>query len=576
MARLFDEHVIREVKSLNGGWRFCTDPADIGAANGWEKTLPTSQTVAIPSLWNNEIGLLGYEGAAWYQKQFYTNGGTLRFVFESVMTLADVWLDGKKLGSHYGGFTKFDFIVCDVAAGEHTLTVRADNRFDEHSIPQRRVDWYNYGGVARDVSVETLGGICILSNHVEYTLSDDLASAEVRAVLELYNADNAEKTAPLSVKVGDTEILSQSVTLAARETRRVTGEWRKLENLSLWEMESPVLYSIVATTDTDDLCDRMGFRKIEVKDQKILLNGKQVELRGVNRHEDHPCFGFAFPPQLMKRDLDIMFDLGCNTVRGSHYPNSQAFVDLLDERGMLFWSEIPIWGCGFSEEALGDPIVVSRGLEMHREMVKDYYNHPCIIIWGMHNEIKSETQNAYEMTKCYAEYLRAEGGNRLLTHASNHPMEDICFEFSDIISLNMYYGWYDQQKVGGAPDWEGFLENFRARRAELGMSYKPVIFSEFGAGALYGYHNAFDSVLWSEEYQEQVLAHCLNLFHRDPMVGGFYVWQFCNIRTSPMMGRDRARGFNNKGILDEYRNPKTSYFKVRDLYRQFAKEDEEK
>ena len=195
----------------------------------------------------------------------------------------------------------------------------------------------------------------------------------------------------------------------------------------------------------------------------------------------------------------------------------------------------------------------------------------------MHNEIKSETQNAYEMTKCYAEYLRAEGGNRLLTHASNHPMEDICFEFSDIISLNMYYGWYDQQKSGLAPDWEGFLENFRARREELGMSDKPVIMSEFGAGALYGYRNAFDSVFWTEEYQRDILSHCLTLFHNDPMIEGIYIWQFCNIRTSAGIAwRDRARCFNNKGILDEYRNPKTAYYKVRELYHRFEKEERSK
>ena len=331
---------------------------------------------------------------------------------------------------------------------------------------------------------------------------------------------------------------------------------------------------MTAKTDSDDLMDRIGFRKIEVKDQKILLNGKTMELRGVNRHEEHPEFGFAFPRNLMKRDIDILFDLGCNTVRGSHYPNSKYFVDLLDERGLLFWSEIPIWGVGFSEEALGDPVVVARGLAMHREMVRDYYNHPSIIIWGMHNEIKSETQNAYEMTKCFAEFLRAEGGNRLLTHASNHPMNDICFEFSDIISLNMYYGWYDQLAVGGAPDWEGFLKNFRARREALGMRNKPVIMSEFGAGALYNFHNAFDHIRWSEEYQTDVLAHCLKLFHNDPMIAGFYIWQFCNVRTSLEAGRDRARTFNNKGILDEYRNPKHSYFEVKKLYERFAKENE--
>lgn len=573
MKRSFDEHKQRETADLGGAWRFLTDPQDIGAREGWMHALPSGNTVSVPTLWNNEIGLLQYEGAAWYERKFYTAGGTLRFVFESVMTAADIWLDGEKIGSHYGGFTAFDFIVHDVAEGEHTLTVRADSRFDAQSIPQKRVDWYNYGGIARDVWVERLDGVCVLNHHFTYSLSDDLATATVHSEIELYNADEKERNTPLTVSVGEDILYCGEAKVAGHARISVTTPDVEMKNISLWSCEVPTLYTVEAKTDTDDLIDRVGFRKIEAQSGKILLNGKRVELRGVNRHEDHPCFGFAFPKNLMKRDIDIMFDLGCNTVRGSHYPNSKYFVDLLDERGMLFWSEIPIWGGGFSEEALGDPVVVERGLQMHREMVRDYFNHPCIIIWGMHNEIMSETQNAYEMTKCYHAFLREAGGNRLITHASNHPMNDICFEFSDIISLNMYYGWYNQMPVGGAPDWEGFLDNFRARRTELGMSEKPVIFSEFGAGALYGFHDHFDRIRWSEEHQSDILEHCIKLFHDDPMVEGFYVWQFCNMRTSLEAGRDRARTFNNKGILDEYRNPKLSYFTVKKLYEQFAKEN---
>ena len=573
MTRLFDEHRVRTVHELNGAWRFAIDSEDCGEREGWMRGLPKGDTVSVPMLWNNEIGLLQYQGVAWYEKRFYTEGGTLRFVFESVMTAADVWLDGKHLGSHYGGFTAFDFLASEVKEGEHLLTVRVDSRFDEHSIPQKRVDWYNFGGIARDVSVETLKGICILSNHLHYTLSEDLTAAIVSAAPELFNADAVQRSTTLTVSVGDRVIFEEAITLAAGERRTLQTPEAVLENISLWSCEEPTLYPLVAKTDTDDLCDRVGFRKIEVREGRILLNGKRVELRGVNRHEEYPGFGFAFPKNLMKRDLDIVFDLGCNTLRGSHYPNSKAFVDLLDERGMLFWSEIPIWGVGFSEEALGDPIVVERGLAMHREMVRDYFNHPCIILWGMHNEITSKTENAYAMTKRYHDFLRANGGNRLITHASNHPMNDICFEFSDVLSLNMYYGWYDFEKIGLAKDWEGFLENFRARRAELGMAHKPVIMSEFGCAALYGYHDAFNHIRWSEESQADLLSHCLTLFHDDPMVEGYYVWQFCNTRTSLEQGIDRVRTFNNKGILDEYRNPKLAYHTVKNLYLKFKSEE---
>ena len=228
MRRTFDEHFLRQVTLLDGAWRFLMDPEDRGEREGWYRALPAGDTVSVPTLWNNEIGLLQYEGAAWYEKRFYTKGGTLRFVFEAVQTAADVWLDGERLGSHYGGFTAFDFIVRDVAAGEHTLTVRADSRFDAHSIPQKRVDWYNYGGIARDVWVERLEGICVLSNHLCYTLADDLTTATVSAQTVLYNAGE-QSASPLTVTVGDTVVYMGTVSLGAGEYTTLKTPDHKME-----------------------------------------------------------------------------------------------------------------------------------------------------------------------------------------------------------------------------------------------------------------------------------------------------------------------------------------------------------
>ena len=189
MNRLFDEHIVRSVKDLCGAGRFLADPEDIGERDSWNVALPYGETMSVPSCWNNESGLLDYEGAAWYEKKFYTDGGCLRLCFDAVMTEATVWFDGVLLGSHYGGFSQFDFIVSDVEQGYHTLTVRADNRFDDHSIPQKKVDWFHYGGITRAVRVEILEGISVLSYRLEYELSKNLVDLEGRFVLECYNAD---------------------------------------------------------------------------------------------------------------------------------------------------------------------------------------------------------------------------------------------------------------------------------------------------------------------------------------------------------------------------------------------------
>ena len=568
MKRLFCEHNVRISNELSGAWKFLIDREDVGEKEGWQNGLPFGETVIVPSVWNNELRLLNYDGAAWYEKRFRTNGGTLRFEFESVMTLADIWLDGEKVFNHYGAFTQFDFILNNIEAGEHTLIVRADNRQDEKSIPQKRVDWFNYGGIARDVFFDELKGVCVLQNHVKYTLNEDLTAATLYSDLVLYNADGNTVSSNVKVTVGDNEIYSGEVSLSAYETMTFKTPETTIP-VELWSVENPNLYTVTASTDTDDLIDRVGFRLIETKDCKVYLNKKAIEFRGVNRHEEHPEWGFAFPAKLMKRDIDIILDLGCNTIRGSHYPQSQIFIDMLDEHGILFWSEIPIWGCGFSETVLNDPDVVERGMTMHKEMVKYYYNHPCIVIWGMHNEVWTPHKCVYGMTKMYHDFLRAEGGNRLITHATLCPNEDPCFEFDDIICINQYHGWY----YGGFDTWNKVVDELRERRVKLGMADKPVIYSEFGCGALAGYHVPFDSVRWSEEYQRDLLKYTLELFHKDPMIVGFYIWQFTNIRTSTTMDLNRVRCFNNKGILDEYRNPKIAYYTVRDLYNKFRDEE---
>lgn len=560
-TRLFDEHRIRRTSCLDGAWSFKTDKENLGVSEAWFNGLRDSETVTVPSVWNTQLGLLEYEGAAWYERSFYTDGGTLRFCFGGVMTEAKVWLDGVFLGEHYGGFCQFELIARGVSRGEHRLTLRVDNSFDEQSIPQTVVDWYHYGGITRTVTVETLSGISILSNRLEYTLSDDMTACAARFAIELYNADDKELSDTVFASVAGVEIC-EKIALKPKECNVIFTKEFKIENFELWSMENPKLYFVEIKTSTDDLYDRCGFRLVSVEDGKIKLNGKAITLLGVNRHEDHPDFGFAFPQNLMRRDIDIALDLGCNTIRGSHYPNDPYFVDMLDEMGVLFWSEIPIWGGGFSEAAIADPVVIKRGADMHREMVKHYYNHPSIIIWGMHNEILTETEAGKNMSREYYALLKEIGGNRIITYATNKALKDISYEYCDVVSINQYNGWYGED----VDSWAKFVSDVHARLDSLGFSEKPIIMSEFGGAAVYG-HRSFETFKWSEEYQANLLSHCLNLFLSDEKIVGTYIWQFFDTRTSEQAGLTRARSYNNKGLLNEYRNPKASYFAVRDIYR---------
>lgn len=572
MRRLFEEHLVRKCICLDGTWRFLTDPENRGETEHWYRALPAGENVIVPSVWNTKMGYLTYEGAAWYEKKFYTAGGTLRFIFEAVLTQADIWLDGVKLGAHYGGFCQFELIATDVAPGMHVLTVRADNSFDEHSVPMAKVDWFHYGGIPRSVSVEELNGVCVLSNLFDYVLAPNRKTATGHFTAELYNACKEAVTMPVSFIFDGKTVFVDEVTLSPYETRKCVTPDFSIDDVRLWSVEDPQLYEIAVLTDTDDLFDRTGLRTIEVEGVKILLNGKPFEIRGINRHEENTDFGFAFPPALMQRDIDIIKGMYANSVRGAHYPNSRIFIDMLDEQGLTFWCEIPVWGCGYKPEDCGDALVRERMKQMHKEMVHYYYNHPSIIIWGMHNELPTFCEEVRTLTEYLYPYLKENGGNRLVSFASDKIDRDICFDLCDMICINRYDGWY----YGDRYNWQNHsLAMIRKRIEELGLPERPILISEFGAAAIYGHHT-FDDLKWTEEYQADMLKHALQTFHDDPQVAGGYIWQFCDIRTCSKMSNDRARHYNNKGILNEYRRPKQAYFAVKETYKAFAEEERTK
>ncbi|MBR2043329.1 MAG: hypothetical protein IJ946_03215 [Clostridia bacterium] len=566
MKRIFDEHIIRKTTYLDGGWKFTVDSEKVGENKGFYNGLESYETIIVPSVWNNKLSLFNYQGVCWYQRDFFFEG-TARLVFEGVMTECKVWLDGEYLGYHYGGFCQFEFIVPDLKAGLHKLVLRVDNSFDECSIPQKEVDWFRFGGITRSVSVERLQGVAVTYGKIDYFLNEDRTEADIIFTAELYGADSKKETT-LSITLDGETVFSKKVALRKNSKETVVTDKITVKNVRLWDTSSPYLYTVVFSTDTDDLIDKVGMRTFEVKDCALWLNGKKLELRGVNRHEEIPSLGMSVPTVCMQNDLELIEDLGCNAIRGSHYPNSRIFLDMLDERGILFYSEIPIWGGGFNTEALSNKTVLERGLNMLKEMVKYYYNHPSIIFWGMHNEIITESEEARNMSALYYSFLKQNANNRLVTYATCRYNVDTCFEYCDVICINAYNGWYSNK----IDDWYSFPDKFNSRRIELGFGDKPVIMSEFGGGAVYG-NKTFKNVRWTEEYQANLIKTCLQIFHDCPYMAGSFIWQFANIRSDIHI--NRFRSFNNKGILSEYREPKEAYFTVKEKYHQFKNEENE-
>lgn len=556
MNRLFDEHIKRNVFSLDGVWEFATDKAHVGQKEKWYEHFPESGSVqvAVPSCINNRLGMMEYQDVCWYKKIFYSQEGTVLIRFGAVSEYAKVYLDGVYLGEHYGGFTAFEFTAA-VEAGAHTLVVMVDAASTEYTIPLYGVDWHHYCGIMRSVEVHMLPQVSIRGLKVRYDLSEDLKTVHMQIETKLQNCGVVKKE---NLKVWLDDILvSENVYEVDGETY-VTAQY-ELKNVKLWHMEHPNLYTVRVETESDDLVDRVGFRKIEIAGKKLMLNGTPFKIKGVNRHEEHPDWGFAMPLSIMQRDMDILKNLNVNTIRGSHYPNSKYFLDMCDAEGILFWSEIPMWG--FPEESVKRPLVIQRGLTMHEEMLEQYCNHPSIIIWGLHNEIATDTEGGYEITKTFAEKIRSLDGSRLVTYATNRILKDECLDLIDFISVNQYVGWYE----GDICDWADFMVQMKDYLKEKKVDHKPVLMSEFGVGAMFGHKN-FEELRWSENYQENFYDHTIPLFLEDEDICGVLLWQYADIRSNAKWSLLRARSFNNKGLVNEYRNPKLAYYKVKELF----------
>lgn len=562
MIRAFSQHRLRKTSLLDGPWDFVTDPENQGLAEKWFLNFPlqNARRMHVPACWNNEIGLYSYEGVAWY-RQFVEASRTqhTRLVFHGVLGHADVYLDGRHLGYHYGGFSPFEIVLPDLSKGRHELVVRTDNTHTRDTIPLDKVDWYHYGGIIRSVEWQELPAVYIQKLKVDYAVEFTGPSAVLNLVAELKSLAGQTTTVTLQWSRDNITFLTTEVIIPPGQAITV-NEQVSWDQVKLWDTQNPNLYLLGLQTGQDDLYDRVGFRTVEVKAGRILLNRQPVLLKGVNRHEEHPEWGFAFPPRLMSKDLDIIQKLGCNFVRGSHYPNSQYFMDLLDERGILFWEEIPLWG--YPQEVLTDQVILSRALQMNQEMIERDYNRPSVIMWGTQNEMDTRGKEGLALVEAIAGLVRSLDKTRLVTGATMFPLDDITLHLYDVIGINQYFGWYR----GNNEDWPNFLEQFHTYAAGKGAGDRPIIMSEFGGAAIYGSRGWEDDRMFSEEYQATILSKALNSFFADPKIAGTCIWQYADIRSDTRRFRDRARGFNNKGLVNEYRQPKHSYWSVQQIY----------
>lgn len=551
MLRTFTEHHVRPVQSLDGRWDFVIEPERKDRA-----TLPKKyrRGIYVPSAWETIPGLENYRGRGWLRRTFHApKAHALRLAFGGVSHTGIVYIDGKRIANHYDGYVPWDVVVTGLAEGEHELVVEVENTFGKHSALHTVADHWTSGGITRPVELQAVPAVFIDKIFATPVRTGKSWRLDVRVALRNVSGKSLKRR--VVVSLGRARLDLGEVTVPGRAAKEAAGSFKRLA-VKPWSAQRPQLYHLTAElldgqNVVDDLVDRVGFRHIAIRGTKLLLNGKPLRLRGYNRHEYHGQFGAALPAEVLAGDVQLLKDLGCNFIRTSHYPNDIRFLDLCDSMGIYVWEETNSTSVSFKHPKYRRQITACA-----ETMVGWHFNHPCIVIWATLNECDAKTPSGRREHGRMLNLLRKLDGSRPVTYASCAWKEDICLDLPDIISWNWYEGWYWGSIATIEESIERFLRWQDTRSKGRG---KPVIISEFGAGGIAGIHRVAREK-WSEEYQADMLDESLRVYLNHPRIAGAAIWQFCDVRISASgSGMARPGSRNNKGTVDEMRQPKLAY-----------------
>jgi beta-glucuronidase len=562
LLRRFRTHDLRHVDDLRGVWDFAflgkAEPDEVDPA-----AIRFTDRMAVPGSFDATPRYAGRRGLAAYRTRILVRDATLhRLVLDGVHHWCRIFAGGRRIRDHVGGFTSFAADLAGLPPGEVELTVLVDNRLDYRRCPLHLdyFDWYHHGGICRAAEVHRLGRLWI--DRLEVTTLD---CASRRMAVRVHYASAAPVAeADLEIACDGRRVLARRVTLGGQQG--ALDLEIALPGAALWSPEEPNLHLLHVRLGDDDQRERIGIRQVKTAGQQILINGRPVRLLGFNRHELHPLFGHGQPDQILVQDVQLLKDCGSNFVRGSHYAQDVRFLDLCDEAGLCVWCEALGWQ--LTAEHLRDRHFLDAQLIHIEEMVAAAINRPSVIIWGMLNESHSHDPAARPAYQELLGKLRQLDPSRPVTYACNHVFDDQCCDLTDIVSLNVYPGWYSAS-IEEIPEQ---LDKAIGEQDRRGFSDKPIIISEIGAEGLYGWRD-WNADRWSEQYQARLLETVIrHLFIDRGRVCGLAIWLFNDFRSSEAVRRAVSRGrmFNNKGVVDEYRRPKLSYDAVQRLFRQLG------
>ena len=570
----------RAVTSLNGDWHYLVDqppggslygqggkvrnngyaqnhhPVIVGDPRGsQEYDFATAPTLKVPGDWNTqEPTLFRFEGIVWYQRDFayHQKPGRRTFLHIGAANYRSfVWVNGKHICDHEGGYTPFD---CEVTAAlkpeDNFVVIAVDSTRLVDGIPSVGIDWFNYGGLTRDVSLVDVPAAFIddFDVHLKPGTTNQLAG--------YVHVEGASAGQAIDLKIPEADVTTRLVTDA---TGRGNFEVRT-NRLALWSPEAPRLYKVSLASGDDRLTDDIGFRDIRVEGTRILLNGKPIFLRGANMHAEAP---YRTGRVCTDADVTAIFgflkDLNANFVRLAHYPHDERMERMADRNGVMIWSEIPLW----QRISFDKPEVYAKAAAMLHEMIRRDRNKASVILWSVANETGNTPVRTAFLEKLAAEAHTLDG-TRLVTAAFFGPdatgttfvqKDPLALSKEiDVVGQNEYVGWYSfQPEQADTLTWD--------------LPQKPILISEFGAEAKAGNHGPKDQ-RWTEEQQVNVFEHQFVMLSKIPQVRGLVPWILMDFRSPSRNIPKLQDGFNRKGLISEEGQKKQAFYLLQKVYKE--------
>jgi beta-glucuronidase len=575
----------RNTITLDGKWNYIIDPYETGyydyrykpydespnPSNGAyyldkkqtdkteliEYSFDKSPTLWVPGDWNSQDNkLLYYEGTIWYRRLFdYKTSSSNHRVFVHFGAAnyeSDIYLNGKKLGKHIGGFTPFNYEITGLLKTEgNSLVVKVDNKRKPEAVPTLNTDWWNYGGITRDVTLVEVSNTFIQDYLVQLKKGTE---NEITGYVRLNGSTPNQK---VRISIPEMEI---TTTVSTDSTGKATFIFRP-KNLVRWTPGTPKLYDVDLSCDDQKITDKIGFRTIETCGTDILLNGKSIFLRGICIHEENSLRGGrAFSDQDAQMLLNSAKELNCNYVRLAHYPHSEYMIRKADEMGILVWEEDPVyWTIQWD-----NPATLKNALQQLTDVITRDKNRASVIIWSMANETPVSEARTSFLKKLVA-HAREMDNSRLISAAleihgnpanpNERIVEDPFADYVDIVNFNEYVGWYD-----GLPD--------KCDKIEWNIKYnKPVMISEFGGDALQGMHGDIQT-RFSEEYQEDLYVRTVKMLSQIPQFRGVSPWILYDFRSPRRVLPNVEDGWNRKGLISQNGVKKKAFFILKNFYDQ--------